>query len=371
MTRQLPKSILAICSLALLLSACSTEKTPVEPRLVLVTRVQNADGQQQIYSGEVRARQEVNLSFRVPGKIVSRYVDSGARVKAGQILARLDDQDLALQSQAAGASVQALKADRDLAQSDLIRYRGLVNQQLVSKSLYDSKVAQANAADARYQQALAQAKVNANQASYALIQAPGAGVISQRFLEAGQVVSAGQPVFTFAADGMREVSISVAEKQVSNLRIGQVVFVELWTQEGTRFPAKIREIASAADNLTRTYAVRVAFDDASVPTQLGQSARIIMSTAKDAALSIPLSALYEADGKAAVWVVDAKDGRIHKRAVSVSRYGAQMAEISEGLGLNDLIVQAGVHLLSEGELVTAVDGQNRPVRLGQPAAKSP
>jgi multidrug efflux system membrane fusion protein len=123
--------------------------------------------------------------------------------------------------------------------------------------------------------------------------------------------------------------------------------------------------------LTRTYAVRVAFDDASVPTQLGQSARIIMSTAKDAVLSIPLSALYEADGKAAVWVVDAKDGRIHKRAVSVSRYGAQMAEISEGLGLNDLIVQAGVHLLSEGELVTAVDGHNRPVRLGQPAAKSP
>lgn len=371
MNRKLLQQFALIGSFVLLLSACSPEKQPAEKRLVLVTRVQGAGDQQQIFSGEVRARQEVNLSFRVPGKIANRYVDSGARVKAGQVLARLDDQDLNLQSQAASASVQALKADRDLAQSDLIRYRSLVSQQLVSKSLYDSKVAQANAANARYQQALAQAKVNANQTSYAVILAPSAGVISQRLLEAGQVVSAGQPVFTFAADGAREVAISVAEKQVSSIHIGQDVLVELWTLEGTRYPAKIREIASAADNLTRTFAVRVAFDEASVPTQLGQSARIYIVNAQATTLSVPLSALYEDGDKAAVWVVDPKDGRIHKRAVNVLRYGAQTAEVSQGLRQEDWVVQAGVHLLSEGELVQAVDVQNRPVRFAQAAAKSP
>ncbi len=121
--------------------------------MVLATQAQSAGAQAQVFAGEIRAREQVNLSFRVPGKVAQRYVDDGARVKAGQVLARLDDQDLSLQNQASEASVKALKADLDLADSELRRYRGLVDKQLVSKSLYDSKQAQAQAAQARYQQA--------------------------------------------------------------------------------------------------------------------------------------------------------------------------------------------------------------------------
>lgn len=364
-------TIALLITISLFLSACSDQQKSVEKPLVLVMHAQRAGAQSQIFAGEVRAREEVNLSFRVPGKIANRYVDSGAQVQGGQVLARLDDQDLNLQSQAAKSTVQALKADMDLAQSELTRYRGLVAKQLVSQSMFDSKVAQANAATSRYQQALAQSKLNANQASYAIISAPGDGVISKRLLETGQVVSAGQTVFVFAAQGKREVAITVAEQHLPKLSIGQEVWVELWTQPGKRYPAKIREIAASADELTRTYAVRVALDDGDVPAQLGQSARVLLANQQDATLSVPLSALTETDGKPAVWVYDQNKGTLHKRLVQVSLYGAHSAEINQGLSENEWIVQAGVHLLRANEPVQAVDRDNRVIGLNNKAAPTP
>jgi multidrug efflux system membrane fusion protein len=363
--------IALVSVLALGVSACSTDKKEPEKRLVLATQAQSAGAQALVFAGEVRAREQVNLSFRVPGKVAQRFVDDGERVKAGQVLARLDDQDLNLQDEASDASVQALKAELDLANAELRRYRGLVDKQLVSKSLFESKQAQARATQARYQQAIAQSKVNANQTGYAVIRAPGPGVISQRLVEAGQVVSAGQPVFAFAADGAREVAINVAEQHLPSLVIGQQVSVELWTQQGRRYDGKIREIAASADAMTRTYAVRVALDDAAAETQLGQSARVMMANGSANRLSLPMSALTDDGGKASVWVIDPKDGKIRRRDVTVVKYGAQRAEIGEGLAQNEWIVQAGVHLLREGETVQAVDADNRPVRLGMKAAANP
>lgn len=343
------------------LSACTDAPEPDTRRLVLVSRASGSGADNQAFPGEVRARQEVALSFRVPGKIAKRHVDAGARVKAGQILARLDDSDLLLQSQASAASLQALRADRDLAAAELKRYAELVGPQLVSKSLYESKKAQAEAAQSRYQQAAAQARVNANQAGYAEINAPAAGVISQRLAEAGQVVAAGQTVFQFAQDGPRDIAITVAERHLSELSLGQAVGVELWTEPGERHAGKVREIAAAADPMTRTYAVRVALDDAAVPTQLGQSARVLVSNRTNGTLSIPMSALTEAGGKPAVWVFEPKDGKLRKQPVNVTGYGARLATIGGGLQPDQWIVQAGVHMLREGEAVRAVDADNRPV----------
>jgi multidrug efflux system membrane fusion protein len=237
----------------------------------------------------------------------------------------------------------------------------LVGPQLVSKSLYESKKAQAEAAQSRYMQAAAQAKVNSNQAGYAEIRAPATGVISQRLAEAGQVVAAGQTVFNFAQDGPRDVAITVAERHLSELSLGQAVSVELWTESGRLYPGKVREIAAAADPMTRTYAVRVALDDAAAPTQLGQSARVLVSNRTSGTLSVPMSALTEAEGKPAVWLFNPKDGKLSKHPVSVIGYGARMATIGSGLQPDQWIVQAGVHMLRDGEAVRAVDAENRPV----------
>jgi multidrug efflux system membrane fusion protein len=362
MARSTPSFVLLTLAI-MALSACSKAPEPDTRRLVLVTQASGSNTDNQAFPGEVRARQEVALSFRVPGKIANRYVDAGVRVKAGEVLARLDDSDLVLQSQASTASLQALKADRDLAAAELKRYSELVGPQLVSKSLYESKKAQAEAAQSRYQQAAAQAKVNSNQAGYAEIRAPAAGVISQRLAEAGQVVAAGQTVFNFAQDGARDIAITVAERHLSELSLGQAVGVELWTEPGKLYPGKVREIAAAADPMTRTYAVRVALDDADALTQLGQSARVLISNNKNSTLTIPMSALTEANGKPAVWVFNPKDGKLTKQPVRVIGYGAQQAKIGAGLQPDQWIVQAGVHMLREGETVRAVDADNRPVAM--------
>lgn len=366
-----PAKIALVLAITLILSACSSENQEPEKRLVLAIQAQSSDQHAQAFAGEVRARQESSLAFRVAGKVKQRFVDNGAKVKAGQALASLDDQDLLLQNQMSSASVQALKAERDLAKADLIRYQGLVEKQLVSNSLFESKQAQANAAEARYQQAIAQSAVNANQTAYAVLSAPASGVISKRLLETGQVVAAGQTVFIFAADGPRDVAITVAEKHLPALSIGQSVWVELWTSPGQRYPAKIREIAASADELTRTYAVRVALDDSQAQTQLGQSARVLLSNTQASILSVPLSALTEMNGKPAVWVINVKDGSLKKRPVHVKLYGAQTAEIDQGIQANDWIVQAGVHLLRENEKVRAVDRDNRVIALSTKAGATP
>ena len=98
-------------------------------------------------------------------------------------------------------------------------------------------------------------------------------------------------------------------------------------------------------------------------TQLGQSARVYMAESGNQGLSVPVSALTESNGKPAVWVIG-RDGRLQKRGVAVRRYGARSAEISAGLAQNEWIIQAGVHLLREGESVRAVDADNRPVPMG-------
>ena len=361
MKYQQPIHIAILLSLVAILGACSSPEHEAEKRLVLAVQAQSSNQHAQAFAGEIRAREEVNLSFRVAGKIQQRYVDDGARVKAGQVLARLDDQDLQLQSQASSASVQALKADRDLAIAELARYQGLVEKQLVSKSMFESKQAQANAAKSRYQQAVAQSSVNSNQAGYAAIRAPSAGVIIHRYVEAGQVVSAGQPVFAFAADGQREVAIVVAEQHLPNLKLGQSVWVELWADQTERLPGKIREIAASADPVTRTYAVRIELDSGEAKTNLGQSARVFMANEHATSLLVPMSALTEINDKPAVWVINSNTGKIQKRSVTVQRYGTQFAEISKGLSQNEWIIPVGVHLLREGEQVQAVDSNNRPV----------
>lgn len=361
MNYQMPIKVAILLSVIGFLGACSTDEHKVEKRLVLAVQAQSSDQHAQAFAGEVRAREEVNLSFRVAGKIQQRYVEDGMRVKAGQVLARLDDQDLVLQNQASSASVQALKADRDLAVAELSRYQGLVEKQLVSKSMFDSKQAQANASKSRYQQAVAQSAVNANQAGYATVRAPSAGVIIHRYVEAGQVVSAGQPIFAFAADGAREVAIVVAEQHLPTIALGQAVWVELWADQTARIPGKIREIAASADAITRTYAVRISLDAEDTKTHLGQSARVLMANQHATSLLIPMSALTEINDKPAVWVINGKIGKIQKRSVTVQRYGMQYAEISKGLSQNEWIVPVGVHLLRDGEAVQAVDAKNRPV----------
>lgn len=360
----------ALLPLFLLVGACAEQAPPESVRPALVVQAGDAGTVVQVYAGEVHAREEPPLAFRIPGKLLRRHVDAGARVKAGQALAELDPADVRLQSEADRAALAAAEADLALAKSEADRYRNLADRQLVSRSALDSRVAQLQSAQARVRQARSALSGSRNQVGYAVLRAPRDGVIAQRLAEAGQVVAAGQAIFVLAVDGEREVVIAVPEQQAARFAVGQAMAVELWATPGRRFAGKVREIAPAADALTRTFAARVSFDAAGAPVELGQSARVFARVADGApALRVPLSALTQSAGRPAVWRLDPASSKVHRVVVRTGPYAEDGVPILAGLRAGDWVVAAGVHLLQEGERIAPVDRDNRPVRAGVARAR--
>lgn len=349
------------------------DEAATAPRPVWVVQPQaGAAGAALAFPGEVRAREESPLSFRVGGKLVRRAVDAGARVEQGQVLAELDPADQALQAQAAQAQLAAAEAELARSKGDLDRYAKLVDQQLVSRSTYDAQKAAYEAAAGQARAARAQRDVTRNQAGYTELRAPRAGVIASRQAEAGQVVGAGQTIFVMAADGGREVAIDLPEDRIRQFKVGDSAQVELWSAPGQRLPGTIREIAAAADAQTRSFAARVALDAAAAgEVELGQSARVYLAQANgDGSLHVPLSALQRGeDGAAAVWVV--RQGKTLRVPVAAGKFGSDSVPVSGGLQAGDWVVAAGGHLLREGEPVAPVDRENRPVAAAAAAAAQP
>jgi multidrug efflux system membrane fusion protein len=348
------------------LAGCGGQSEPVETaRPVLVVHPGGgAQAALSAYAGEIRAREESPLSFRVGGNLIRRNVDAGAQVKQGQVLAVLDADDLSLQAQASQAQLAAAEADLLRARGDRDRYAKLVGDKLVSQSTFDAQNAAYKAAEGQARAARAQLDVARNQASYPQLRAPHDGVIATRQAEAGQVVAAGQTIFTLAADDGREVAIALPESRIRDFSVGQPVLVELWNAPGERLPGLIREISPAADAQTRTYAARVSLVGAAAKAvELGQSARVyVQETGAEAALSVPLSAIQRgAKGATAVWVVDTQSGKVKSRPVQLGRYGETDVPVLSGLKAGDWVVGAGGHLLREGQPVTPVDRDNRPV----------
>ncbi len=351
-------------ALALLLAACGNgDQIQKSVRPVMVVQPEPAVESVEAFPGEVRARLESELAFRIGGKIVKRLVDSGARVKQDQPLAELDPEDVRLQLEAARAQVAAAEANLRLVRAERERYQALLERHLISRSQFDNVENQYRAGEARLKQARAEFDVASNQAGYAVLRAPASGVIVSRYAEVGQVVAAGQRVFTLAADGEREVLISLPEHSIERFRIGQEVSVELWSQPGRRFPGRIRELSPAADPQSRTYAARVSFADAEVPAELGQSARVFVQVNGAAPLSVPLSALTAEAGVPFVWVLDPHTSTIRRTPVRIGPYGEERVPVLEGLKPEDWVVAAGVQVLRDGQEVRPVDRANRVVKV--------
>jgi len=315
-----------------------------------------------VYPGEVHARYESALGFRVAGKINARHVDVGALVVRDQVLAELDPRDLALASASTRASLGAAVAADKLAQSEHDRYKALQARNFVSQFELDAKINALESARAHVAEARAALDAARNQAGYAELRADADGVITTIGAEAGQVVGAGQVVVTLAHDGASEVEINVPEQQVASYSAGQPAAIELWTDSGTRHSGRVREIAPGADATTRTYRVRVAFADDKAAPRLGQTARVYFGTTTQAnQWLVPLSALYEKNGKPALWQLDPKTRQVRLAEVAVVSFGEEGALIGHGIVADSWVVTAGVHRLREGEIVNPVDVQNRRI----------
>lgn len=347
-------------------AGCQGEAPPAEaPRPVLVVQPGGgATAAQTAYAGEIRAREESTLAFLIDGKVVRRTVDVGDRVREGEVLAVLDAADYAAQVRAARAQLAAAEAELGRARADQARFARLEAQQLVSRSTLDAHDAAAVAAQGQVNAARANLEVALNRTAYTRLRAPRDGVIAARTVEAGQVVEAGQPVLILAADGAREVAIALPEGRIRDFSVGQEAVVELWSAPERRLPGTLREIAPAADPQTRTYAARVQLSaDAAGTAGLGQSARVyIQDNGQPAPPSVPLSAVQRGPDEApAVWVVDPATHRLHLTPVRLGPFAETTAPLLGGVPADAWIVAAGGHLLREGQSVTPVDRENRPI----------
>jgi len=370
MRRSVNRTLLSGFLLAIVfapLAGCGSNAKPAEtPRPVLVVQPGGgAEAALTAYAGEVRAREESPLSFRVGGNLVRREVDVGDHVRKGELLAVLDAGDLSAQARAAQAQLAASQAELARARADRARFEKLAQQQLVSQSALDAQNAAAIAAQGQANAARANLDVARNQTAYTQLRAPRDGVIASRAAEAGQVVGAGQTVFTLAADGGREVAIALPEGRIRDFNVGQAVLVELWNAPNQRLPGTIREISPAADPQARTYAARIDLrGDAAKAVELGQSARVyVQDNGLRAALTVPLSAVQRGPNNAtALWVIDPATRKLHLTPAKLGAYAENIAPVLGGVKPDAWIVAAGGHLLREGQVVTPVDRQNRPVR---------
>ncbi len=347
------KFLIATLAASFLIVGCAEESatTPKSPVVkVQQIKLSNAAAEEN-YSGVVKGRYETNLSFQVGGKIISRDVQAGSLVRAGEILMTLDPKDIVEQSKSSDAQVASARAQLQLAKSNLDRYTELFKSEAIAAVVLDQYKTQYDAAQAAYDAALAQAKQSQNALEYTTLTANADGVISEISAEIGQVVAAGQTVLKLVQTNEFEVAVNIPENKISAVQIGQRVTVDFWATkdivEGT-----VREISPMADSASRTFTVKISLPEVR-NIQLGMTANVSMlGEISTQAIILPLSAIYQTGNDAQVWLVNG--GKVSLKKIEVTAFDANNVQV-RGLSAGDIVVVAGVQKLHDGQEVRTGD----------------
>jgi RND family efflux transporter MFP subunit len=343
--------------LLLVLAACQKEEkaaaTPIRPVRTVTVELQEG-GEKVSLTGEIQPRYQADLGFRVNGKILERPVDVGTEVKKDDLLARLDPQQYRQDLEVAKAEI--VKAEAEVARSRAQEYRqrellknGHTTQVAYDQALKTFKSAQAEADAARARQIQASENLG-----YTELRADNNGVISAIGADPGQVVSAGQMVVRLAQPGEREAVFNIAEGAFKNRPTDPTVRVHLVSNPEIEAAGKVRYISPQADPETRTYTARISLPEAPPQMRLGANVVGTVTLDQGKTVTIPGSALFQKDGKPAVWLVD-KDKTVQLKPITVQRYQGDLVIVGDGLAEGDVVVTAGVQKLLPGQKVALMD----------------
>lgn len=363
MKNNLVKLGLIFCLISVFIVSGCGKKSEVEQDIPLVKTEKVVMGNlatTKNYAGEVHGRYESQLAFQVSGKIIARHVDLGSSVSAGDVLMEIDRKDILQNVNIGSAQVDAARAQLNLAEANLNRYRQLYEQSAVSAAQYEQYQTSYESALAALKQAEAQYTQGNNSLEYSKLVADSTGVISAVHAEVGQVVSAGQTMVTLVKAGDLEVEISVPENRLEELKASQHVAVSFWALNDMVVDGTIREIAPMADKVSRTYKVRIGLVNPSEQIKLGMTANVAIAVG-DAQLlgitTIPLTAIYQTGDVPQVWVV--KDGVVNLQPVTIEAFGDNQVKVTSGLNHGDVIVTAGIHKLRDGQEVRVLEGEGK------------
>jgi RND family efflux transporter MFP subunit len=350
------KGALVVLAAALFLAGCQAETAPAKnERPVQVQRVAFENGgAAREFVGAVRARHETDLGFRVSGKVMERAVNVGDRVRIGDVIARLDAQDLRLQVEIAEAELAAATSNRAQAAADHERYATLRERGSAAVAEYDRKKAANDEAEGRLARSRRALDLARNQFDYAELKADADGVITATRVEPGQVVAIGQAVAQLAHRGEKEALVALPETWLAEARQAKAT-VRLWSDSGRSFQARLRELSPQADPATRTYAARFTILDADDTVAFGMTATVTLEHNDERAVAkLPLASVLNRGSGPAVYVVE-DNGILALRGVTVAAFTGDSALVSDGLTNGDRIVTLGVQKLEAGLKVRTVE----------------
>ncbi|WP_170975785.1 efflux RND transporter periplasmic adaptor subunit [Rhizobium sp. FY34] len=339
----------------ILLASCDAEndgRSPYVTHVRVVTAEMAADLVRASGTGEIKARVESDLSFKVSGKVVSRTVGVGDHVKAGQILATLDPAEQRADIESARASVAAQEATLRMASSVLSRRKALTQTGALSQQELDS-------AQQEYQSAqndLEAARARLETANEALVQTElrtdADGTITARNVEVGQVVQPSTAVFTVAHDGARDAVFNVQESALSGTSTPLSMEVTLLSRQDVKAAARIREISPTLDRSLGTVSVKLAIDNP--PAQMTLGSAIVADVVMDRTdrISLPWQSMFSKAGKPAVWVVDPKTSTVILRPIEIERYDATMVVLRSGVVPGEQVVVDGGQFLRDQQKVS-------------------
>jgi RND family efflux transporter MFP subunit len=349
---------LGLASLLIALMGCSKSQEPdprTQPLSVLIARVGAPVEDTESFTGVITARVQSDLGFRVPGKVIKRFVDAGQEVHIGQPLMQIDVTDYAHAIATQTENVAALRAKANQAAADESRYRGLVATGAVSGSDYDQIKATADAARAQLASAEAQEKVAKDQGDYSLLLADSNGTVVETLAEPGQVVAAGQTVVKLALAGPREAAVYLPE--TVRPALGSIARASLYG-ETTRIAARLRQLSDAADPETRTFEARYVLGPVGARAPLGATVTVQVPEPESSdPEEVPIAAITDRGNGPGVWVLNQKTSTVSFQKVTVLRLGQERAILSDGVHPGEQIVALGAHLLRDGQHVRVAEDE--------------
>jgi len=346
---------LAVALVAIMLSGCNDHAAAPTTRATFVlTEVVQPRGMQvsATLTGEVRARCQADLSFRVSGRVTERFADVGSHVEAGQVLALLDPAEQQADVDASSAAVAATESQLRVAKATFERQKSLIASGFTTRPSYDQAEEGLRSAEGALELAKAQLG-SANEAlGYTALRAEAAGVITTRSLEVGQVVQAAQPVFALAQDGERDAVFDVYESIFFGGLDGSRVSLTLVSDPDVTLSGYVREVSPAIDAKNSTIRVKVTIQNPPAAMTLGSAVAGTVKTKAQRQIALPWTALMAAGSRPAVWIIDPKTRTASLKPVAIGSYEAGGVVIEAGLEPGERVVVDGGKLLSAGQPVT-------------------
>jgi membrane fusion protein, multidrug efflux system len=362
--RTLPgaRGLPARCSLALvvlvLLSACRSSDAPVEEdiRPVRAVKAERREGGDAVQiTGTVQAEGEINSAFRIDGRIVSRPVEVGDSVRAGQLIATLSPENEQSNVTAAQANLSAARGQLTEARNSLARNRELQAQNFISQAALDQFEQVARTAQANVDATTAALEVARNRLSYTRLLAEADGIVVAEGAEEGEVVQAGRMVVRIARKSGRDAVFDVSTQIKDLAPANPDITVSLVTDPSVSARGRVREVSPQADPVTGSFRVRVALTDPPPQMRLGTTVVGRMKVSQESSIQLPASALTRQDGKPSVWVVDPANGTVSSRTVEVKRFDNAIVSVAAGIKPGEMVVTAGVQALRPGQRVRLLE----------------